>query len=63
MWLEDSLVLDLQKNIRGASISAVPRILIYGYDTHIENSQSFQTIGDLAGRLRISLRAIRQVSF
>lgn len=63
MWLEGSLAPDLQTTAPGIQISGIPRILIYGYDTHIENSQSFQTIGDLASQLRMSLRAIRQVRY
>lgn len=62
MWLEDSLPSDLQTPAQGATKLGPARILIYGYDTHLENSQSFQTIEDLAGQLRMSLRAIRQVS-
>jgi hypothetical protein len=62
MWLEDSLPSDLQKSVQEALKLGPARILIYGYDTHLENSQSFQTIEDLAGQLRMSLRAIRQVS-
>ena len=62
MWLEDSLAPDLQMPTRGLPFPGVPRILVYGYDTHIQNSQSFQTVTDLAGQLRMSLRAIRQVS-
>jgi protein SERAC1 len=61
MWLEDSLPLDLQTPARVPNLGPA-RILIYGYDTHIENSQSFQTIKDLASQLRMSLRAIRRVS-
>jgi hypothetical protein len=63
MWLQDSLAPDLQTPALGTLNSGVPRILTYGYDTHIEKSQSFQSISDLASQLRMSLRAIRKVSF
>ena len=62
MWLEDSLPTDLQTAAQGVIKLGTSRILSYGYDTHLENSKSFQTIEDLAGQLRMSLRAIRPVS-
>ena len=52
MWLRDSLPHDLP----GA------RILIYGYDSRLEDSQSFQNVTTLAGQFRIQIQAIRGVS-
>src|SRR5947207_12319847 len=52
MWLRDSLPHDLP----GA------RILIYGYDTRLEGSQSFQNVTTLAGQFRNQIQAIRGVS-
>jgi hypothetical protein len=49
MWLRDSLPNDLPKT----------RILIYGYDTQLENSTSFQSIDDLGISLRSSINNIR----
>ncbi|KAK2477469.1 hypothetical protein H9L39_09957 [Fusarium oxysporum f. sp. albedinis] len=44
----------------GAALAGcAARILLYGYDARVENTISFQSIHDLAGRLRGSLRAIR----
>ena len=51
MWLRDSLPGDLP----GA------RILIYGYDTGLEGSRSFQTMIDLASQFRNHIQAIRGV--
>ncbi|KAK2691437.1 hypothetical protein QWA68_008919 [Fusarium oxysporum] len=55
MWLEDSL----PAHLRAALAGCAARILLYGYDARVENTISFQSIHDLAGRLRGSLRAIR----
>jgi hypothetical protein len=49
MWLRDSLPCDLD----GA------RIMIYGHDSHLVKSSSFQTISDISMQLRSSLRSIR----
>jgi hypothetical protein len=49
MWLRDSLPYDL---------SGV-RILVYGYDTRLESSQSFQSLRTLAGQFKNQIRAIR----
>ncbi|OIW32574.1 hypothetical protein CONLIGDRAFT_699412 [Coniochaeta ligniaria NRRL 30616] len=46
MWLEDSLP-------AGLRTEGTARILIYGYDAHVENSDSFQSIEDLASQLRL----------
>ncbi|KAB5522022.1 hypothetical protein GE09DRAFT_1293739 [Coniochaeta sp. 2T2.1] len=58
MWLEDSLPTDLFAH--GSSAGTIARVLLYGYDSHIEESDSFQGIRDLASKLRVSLRAIRK---
>lgn len=49
MWLRDSLPYDLPG----------VRILIYGYDTRLEGSQSFQNVRTLAGQFRNHIKAIR----
>lgn len=49
MWLRDSLPHDLP----GA------RILIYGYDSHLVGSQSFQDMEALATQFRTHIAAIR----
>lgn len=60
MWLEDSLARDLFTD--GSSAGTRARVLVYGYDAHVEKSPCFQSIRDLARALRLSLRAIRRVS-
>jgi hypothetical protein len=49
MWLRDSLPKDLPSL----------RVLIYGYDTRLEKSQSFQNTYDLGLQLRNSIQDIR----
>jgi len=49
MWLRDSLPTDLPET----------RILVYGYDTHLFKSESFQNIKDLGIQLRNSINTIR----
>jgi hypothetical protein len=49
MWLRDSL----SKELPGT------RIFIYGYDTRLEQSDSFQNIDDLGIQLRTSIGDIR----
>jgi len=49
MWLRDSLPGDLPG----------VRILIYGYETHLVNSQSFQNMEALATAFRTHIAAIR----
>lgn len=49
MWLRDSLPNDLPRT----------RILVYGYDTRLEDSTSFQSIDDLGIHLRSSINNIR----
>ena len=61
MWLEDSLPASLMAS-RELSTRCLAGILTYGYDAHIENSDSFQGIRDLASRLRVLLRSVRRVS-
>jgi hypothetical protein len=50
MWLRDSL----------PNVLPGARILIYGYDTRLESSQSFQNIRNLAGQFRSHIKAIRE---
>jgi hypothetical protein len=49
MWLRDALPLD----VPGA------RILIYGYDTRLIRSSSFQNLTDLGRALQIDMKGIR----
>jgi hypothetical protein len=49
MWLRDAL----PRDVSGA------RIMIYGYDTNLLSSKSFQTLKDLGKNLRDNLRRIR----
>jgi hypothetical protein len=49
MWLRDSLPNDLPRT----------RILVFGYDTPLKNSTSFQSIDDLGIHLRSSISNIR----
>lgn len=50
MWLRDQLPIDLP----------FVRCIIYGYDTHLVDSQSFKGINDLALKLIEDLRTIRK---
>ncbi|KAI8711215.1 Protein SERAC1 [Fusarium sp. LHS14.1] len=59
MWLQETLESDLVK-IREFEQHIRPRILIYGYDAHVDKSQTFQSMEDLAIELRMQLRGIRQ---
>ena len=52
MWLRDDLPFDFPS----------ARILIYGYDTKLEDSQSFQDLEALASTFRLALKTIRQDS-
>ncbi|KAH7001010.1 hypothetical protein EDB80DRAFT_83814 [Ilyonectria destructans] len=52
MWLRDALPLDFQK----------ARILIYGYDTRLIGSSSFQNLTDLGKALQIDIKGIREFS-
>lgn len=52
MWLRDSLAKDIRHM----------RILTYGYDSGIINSESVQTIRDLANRLQTAIKVIRSYS-
>jgi hypothetical protein len=49
MWLRDGLPHDL----KGA------RVLIYGYDTNLLDSQTFQSVEDIAIAFCKSIRSIR----
>jgi hypothetical protein len=50
MWLRDSLPYDLPD----------ARVFLYGYDTNLLQSQTFQDIDDLGLRLSESLRSIKR---
>ena len=52
MWLRDSLPNDLE----GA------RIALYGYDSRLKDSNSFQDLEALASALRTTLKALKDVS-
>ncbi|KAI6786016.1 uncharacterized protein J7T54_006355 [Emericellopsis cladophorae] len=54
MWLQDSLPVDLR-----LSESKLARVLIYGYDSHLSESQSFQNLWDLGGKLQATIRESR----
>jgi hypothetical protein len=60
MWLQDSLATDVHQG-RDISSQGYVRILTYGYESHIVNSQSFQLLRDLGGKLQASIREIRSV--
>jgi hypothetical protein len=62
MWLQDSLLQDLRNQTDAYNSFPLPRILIYGTDTHLANSQSFQTVPDLAGQLIRAIKSVRRVS-
>ena len=49
MWLRDALPLDVPH----------ARILIYGYDTRLIRSSSFQSLTDLGKALQIDMKGIR----
>ena len=49
MWLRDSLAFDLPGI----------RMLVYGFDSHLGKSDSFQSISSIADQFQDSLRAIR----
>ncbi|VUC33473.1 unnamed protein product [Clonostachys rosea] len=62
MWLNDSLYVDLC-NIEPSEQfpqGIKPRILLYGHDSHIEQSQTFQSLEDLATELKVLLRGVRR---
>lgn len=48
MWLRDSLAKDLPH----------ARIFIYGYDTQLQGSHSFENIGDLALKLQYAINVV-----
>ncbi|KAF7174333.1 hypothetical protein CNMCM5623_006936 [Aspergillus felis] len=52
MWLRDALPLDFPN----------ARILIYGYDTRLVRSSSFQNLTDLGRALQIDMKAIRVIA-
>lgn len=49
MWLRDEIIRDLPQ----------ARVMIYGYDTSLIRSSSFQNILDLGGAFRGALRTVR----
>lgn len=59
MWLSDALQYDIAQ-VRTSNSSIRPRILIYGYNSRIDDSSSFQSIKDLSIELRRLLREIRR---
>ncbi|CAG9990679.1 unnamed protein product [Clonostachys byssicola] len=61
MWLSDSLYNDLRKIARPEEFpqGIRPRILLYGHDSHIDQSPTFQSLEDLAIDLKLLLRGIR----
>jgi hypothetical protein len=52
MWLRDQLPIDIPHM----------RMIIYGYDTHLVDCQSFQTIDDLALSFYSKLRSITRAN-
>jgi hypothetical protein len=52
MWLRDALPLDFPN----------ARILIYGYDTRLLQSSSFQNLTDLGRALQIDMNGIRVIA-
>ncbi|CAH0027341.1 unnamed protein product [Clonostachys rhizophaga] len=62
MWLSDSLYDNLLKIAPSEKFpqGIRPRILLYGHDSHIDQSQTFQCLEDLAIDLKILLRGIRE---
>jgi hypothetical protein len=49
MWIRDSLRKDLP----------AARILLYGHDSHLSKSSSFQTLSDLGKQLQVAIHSIR----
>jgi hypothetical protein len=52
MWLRDSLPQDFKN----------ARVLVYGYDSHINGSTSFQTLESLATSLRNHVEGMKPLS-
>jgi hypothetical protein len=52
MWLRDALPLDFPN----------ARILIYGYDTWLVRSSSFQNLTDLGRALQIDMKGVRVIA-
>ncbi|KAL2211269.1 hypothetical protein CC79DRAFT_194278 [Sarocladium strictum] len=59
MWLQDSLVKDVQPK---GPTAGVVRVLTYGYESFVAESQCFQTLWDIGGKLQASIREIRPVN-
>jgi hypothetical protein len=51
MWLRDALPYDLER----------ARILMYGHDSRLPDSRSFQNLTAISGQLQSSLRSIRNL--
>ncbi|KEY73844.1 hypothetical protein S7711_10154 [Stachybotrys chartarum IBT 7711] len=56
IWIRDALPYDL--TVGHAETSGIGRVMIYGYDSAVEGSNSFQNIEDLATSFRDSLLAL-----
>ncbi|KFA68739.1 hypothetical protein S40285_09143, partial [Stachybotrys chlorohalonatus IBT 40285] len=56
MWIRDALTYDL--TVGHAETSGIGRVMIYGYGSAVEGSNSFQNIEDLATSFRDSLLAL-----
>ncbi|CAH0057911.1 unnamed protein product [Clonostachys solani] len=62
MWLNDALHVDLCNIAPSKEFpeGIKPRILLYGHDSHIQQSQTFQSLEDLATELKVLLRGVRR---
>jgi hypothetical protein len=58
MWLQDSLVKDVQPK---GPTAGVVRVLTYGYESFVAESRCFQTLWDIGGKLQALIREIRPV--
>lgn len=54
MWLRDALPYD----ITGENGEHVARIMVYGYESNVPNSESFQNLEDLGTTLHSDLRTL-----
>ena len=60
MWIRDALPYDL--TVGHAESPGIGRVMIYGYDSAVENSNNFQNLEDLATSFRHSLLALTNVT-
>ncbi|KAH7318509.1 hypothetical protein B0I35DRAFT_451334 [Stachybotrys elegans] len=60
MWIRDALPYDL--TVGNAESSGIGRVMIYGYDSAVKNSNSFQNLEDLAICFHNSLLALIDVT-